>query len=71
MLSKTYATYSTWLNIINFSTWLYGGLFAWPNQDDRMNMTKIGEHDQEINNDEHYHGEYDQKYDKYSHNDEH
>ena len=36
-----------------------------------MNMTKIGEHDQEINNDEHYHGEYDQKYDKYSHNDEH
>ena len=28
-------------------------LFTWPNQDDRMNMTKIGEHDQKIDNDEH------------------
>ena len=30
-----------------------GGLFTWPNQDDKMNMTKMGEHDQKIDNDEH------------------
>ena len=24
------------------------GLFTWPNQDDWMNMTEIGEHDQKI-----------------------
>ena len=29
------------------------GLFTWPNQDDRMNMTEIGEHDWKIDNDEH------------------
>ena len=29
------------------------GLFTWPNQDDRMNMTKIVEHDWKIENDEH------------------
>ena len=29
------------------------GLFTWPNQDDWMNMTEIGEHDQKIDNDEH------------------
>ena len=34
-------------------------------------MTKIGEHDQTIDNDEHQHGEYDQKYNKNYHNDEH
>ena len=28
-------------------------LFTWPNQDDWMNMTEIGEHDQKIDNDEH------------------
>ena len=28
-------------------------LFTWPNQDDRMNMTEIGEHDRKIDNDEH------------------
>ena len=30
----------------------WGGLFTWPKQDDWMNMTKIGEHDQKIDNDE-------------------
>ena len=29
------------------------GLFTWPNQDDRMNMTENGEHDQKIDNNEH------------------
>ena len=29
-----------------------GGLFTWPNQDDVMNMTKISEHDQKIDNHE-------------------
>ena len=28
------------------------GLFTWRNQDDQMNMTEIGEHDQKIDNDE-------------------
>ena len=28
------------------------GLFTWPNQDDQMNTTKIGEHDWKIDNDE-------------------
>ena len=27
-----------------------GGLFTWPNQDDRMNMTEIGEHDWKTTN---------------------
>ena len=27
---------------------LLGGIFTWPIQDDQMNMTKIGEHDQKI-----------------------
>ena len=36
-----------------FLNWrLRGGLFTWPNQDDQMNMTKISEHDQKIDNDE-------------------
>ena len=29
------------------------GLFTWPNQDDQMNTTEIGEHDRKIDNDEH------------------
>ena len=29
------------------------GLFTWPKQDDQANMTKIGEHDRKIDNDEH------------------
>ena len=24
--------------------WNFEGFFTWPNQDDQMNMTKIGEH---------------------------
>ena len=28
------------------------GIFTWPNQDDRMNMTKIGENDRKVDNDE-------------------
>ena len=32
------------------------GLFTWPNQDDRMNMTENGEHDRKIDNDEQYLG---------------
>ena len=47
-----------------------GGLFTWPIQDDRMNMTEIGEYDRKIDNDEHLHGEFDQNYNKYYHNDE-
>ena len=27
-----------------------GGLFTWPNQDDGMNMTEIGEHDRKTMN---------------------
>ena len=27
--------------------------FTWPNQDDQMNMTKIGVHDRKIDNNEH------------------
>ena len=39
---------------IVFSAFLYflGGLFTWPYQEDRMNVTEIGEHDQKIDNDE-------------------
>ena len=29
------------------------GLFNWPNQDDWMNMTEIGEHDRKVDIDEH------------------
>ena len=29
-----------------------GGLFTWPNQDDQMNMTEMGEQDQKSDNDE-------------------
>ena len=29
-----------------------GGLFTWPNQGNLVKMTKIGEHDQKIDNDE-------------------
>ena len=32
-------------------------------------MTKNGEHDQKIDNDEHQHGELDRNYNKYYHND--
>ena len=47
----------------------YRGLFTWPNQDDRMNMTENGEHDWKIDNDYHLHGELDRNYNKYYHND--
>ena len=36
-----------------------------------MNMTKISEHDRKVDNDERIHGELDQKYNKYYHNEEH
>ena len=42
-----------------------GGLFTWPIQDDRMNMTEIGEYDWKIDNDEDLHGEFDQNYNNY------
>ena len=35
-----------------------------------MNMTKNGEHDGKIDNDEYHHGELDRNYNKYYHNDE-
>ena len=34
-----------------------------------MNMTKIGEHDRKLDNDEPQYGEHDWKYNKYYHND--
>ena len=36
-----------------------------------MNMTKIGENDRKINNNKHLYGEYDPKYNKNYHNEEH
>ena len=32
---------------------IHEGYPTWPNQDDRMNMTEIGEHDQKIDNNKH------------------
>ena len=32
--------------------WKNWGMLTWPNQDDLMNMTKIGEHAQKIDTDE-------------------
>ena len=40
----------------NEMKWVYSlkwGLFTWPNQDNQMNMTENGEHDQKIDNTEH------------------
>ena len=35
---------------------LIAQLFTWPNQDDWMNMTEIGEHEWKIDNDQQYFG---------------
>ena len=40
------------INNIFFFLDASGGLFTWPIQDDRTNMTEIGENDRKIDNDE-------------------
>ena len=45
-LSNTYLSFE-------YDNLIKRGLFTWPNQDDRMNMTQIGEYDQKIDNDKH------------------
>ena len=38
---------------IRNNNWMILGFSTWPNQDDQMNMTEIGEHDRKIDKDEH------------------
>ena len=48
------AIYSNRVEYLSFiKLYLCCGFFTGPNQDDRMNMTKIGEHAQKVDNDEH------------------